>query len=165
MKKIIFVRHGKAEEEASDLSDFERSLTTGGKKIAVRMARLFADKEKAPGTFITSPAFRAIETALIFAGESNIAFDKILIDSNLYFRTNLDRLLDILNSLDENIQSVTIFGHNPSFSDMADSLSRNGCDFIPKTGIACLSFEVDSWSGVRSGTGKVEYLMKPEKLL
>lgn len=165
MKKIIFVRHGKAEEEASGLSDFERSLTNGGKRIAVKMARIFANKEKAPGTFITSPAFRAIETALIFAGETKTAYDKIIIDNNLYFKTNLERLLDILNGLDENIQSVTLFGHNPSFSDMPDSLSSEGCDFIPKTGIACLTFDTDSWSEVRKKSGKLEYLMNPDKLL
>ena len=28
MKKLIFVRHGKAEDPASGISDYERSLTT-----------------------------------------------------------------------------------------------------------------------------------------
>ena len=31
MKKLIFIRHGKAEDQAADISDFERSLTLRGK--------------------------------------------------------------------------------------------------------------------------------------
>ena len=67
MKKLIFVRHGKAEEEAPGISDFERSLTSSGKKISKQMARL--NQKKNLPVFVSSPAFRALETALIFAGE------------------------------------------------------------------------------------------------
>ena len=38
MKKLIFVRHSKAEEPSPDFSDFERSLTTKGKTLANTMA-------------------------------------------------------------------------------------------------------------------------------
>jgi phosphohistidine phosphatase SixA len=33
------------------------------------MARKLVEKEKSPGVILSSPAFRALETALIFAGE------------------------------------------------------------------------------------------------
>ena len=42
MKKLIFVRHGKAEEE-SGISDFERSLTLKGKVISGLMALKLAE--------------------------------------------------------------------------------------------------------------------------
>ncbi len=67
MKKLIFVRHGRAEEPTSMIPDFERSLTTKGKNISEQMAAILKTKEKDPGVFITSPAFRALETALVFA--------------------------------------------------------------------------------------------------
>ena len=31
MKKIVFVRHGRAEDPSSEITDFERSLTLKGK--------------------------------------------------------------------------------------------------------------------------------------
>jgi phosphohistidine phosphatase SixA len=55
MKKIIFVRHGKAEDEIQGLSDFERSLTPAGKKISMQMAELFSKKQGSPGLMISSP--------------------------------------------------------------------------------------------------------------
>ena len=64
MKKIIFVRHGKAEEPCDGFADFERSLTERGKNISRLMASKLKEIEKDPGIIITSPAFRALETAL-----------------------------------------------------------------------------------------------------
>jgi phosphohistidine phosphatase len=165
MKKIIFVRHGKAEEESHGLSDFERSLTTSGKKVSAKMAEIFTKKEKAPGVFISSPAFRALETAIIFAGAAGVTFDNILIRSSLYFNTDLDKLMEIISELDERVDSITLFGHNPSFSDMPDSLCSEGCETVPKTGVVGISFNVSSWKEIKVKTGKLEYFLKPEKLL
>lgn len=165
MKKIIFVRHGKAEEETHGFTDFERSLTASGKKISAKMAEIFIRKEKSPGLFISSPAFRALETALIFAGQANAGYDGIRLRSSLYFNTNLHKLTELLEELDENIETITLFGHNPSFSEISDSLSSDGCDFLSKSGVACISFNVKSWKEIKEKTGKLEYLLKPEKLL
>ena len=38
MKRLILIRHGKAEDGTSEISDFERSLTEKGKVIAHHMA-------------------------------------------------------------------------------------------------------------------------------
>ncbi|HEX7493785.1 MAG TPA: histidine phosphatase family protein, partial [Bacteroidales bacterium] len=69
MKKLIFIRHGKAEDPVHEISDFERSLTLKGKIISRLMAQRLMEKEKSPGIIVTSPAFRALETAFIFAGQ------------------------------------------------------------------------------------------------
>jgi len=69
MKKLIFVRHARAEDPTTGITDFDRSLTAKGKVISQQMARRFREKENNPGLMITSPAFRAIDTAFIFANE------------------------------------------------------------------------------------------------
>ncbi len=97
MKKLIFVRHGRAEEASTGITDFERSLTTKGKVISKLIAGKLRSRENPPFTLITSPAFRAIETALIFADELGCAADKIIIDSNIYSRMNLRYLADMLS--------------------------------------------------------------------
>jgi phosphohistidine phosphatase len=165
MKKLIFVRHGKAEEESSGISDFERSLTLKGKVISGLMAQQLAEKEKSPGTIVTSPAFRALETALIFAGEYGLSADKIVLNSDIYFKMNLKNLTGILSGISKDEETVTLFGHNPSFTELADSLSKEGCDFIPKSGIVCISFNVVTWSDIGRNAGKLEYFLNPEKNL
>jgi len=165
MKRLIFVRHGKAEDGSSDISDFERSLTLKGKVISRLMAHKLMEKEKSPGIIITSPAFRALETALIFADEFEINTDEVILNSNIYYKMSLQNLPSVLSSVTEDADLVTLFGHNPSFTQIANSLSKEGCDSIPKTGIICISFNIMTWSDIGRNNGKTEYFLIPENVL
>jgi phosphohistidine phosphatase len=165
MKKLIFVRHGRAEDQAPEISDFERSLTLKGKVIARLMAQKVKEKENSPGLIVTSPAFRALETAIIFAEEFGVEMEKIRIDSNLYYKMNFHYLTKFLSLVNEDTETITLFGHNPSFSEIPDTLCYEGCDFLPKCGVICISFNIRTWPEVRSNTGKTEYFLKPEKML
>ncbi len=161
MKRLIFIRHGKAEDGSPEISDFERSLTLKGKVISRLMARKLVEKEQSPGIILTSPAFRALETALIFAGEYGINAENIIMNSDLYYRMSFQNLLSILSDINEDAEVVTLFGHNPSFTQIANNLSKEGCDFIPKSGVIGISFKIMTWSEIGRNNGKIEYFLKP----
>jgi phosphohistidine phosphatase len=163
MKKIIFVRHGRAEDQDSGITDFERSLTTKGKTISRQMAVRFKETEGNPGLFISSPAFRALETALIFAGVVGINPDNMMIYSNIYYKSGIKILFDLLSKINDNVETLTLFGHNPSFTEMPDRLCTEGCEFLTKTSIVCISFKASKWSEIKVDTGTQEYFLKPEK--
>ena len=165
MKKIIFVRHGKAEDAISEIPDFERSLTTKGKNVSRLMAIKLKEKEKNPGVLVTSPAFRAIETALIFAGVYSIPPEKIIINNNLYFNIDQNSFMEILKDIDEDVDTITLFGHNPSFTELPEFLGNESLYILPKSGIICLSFKTRTWSGISPNTGNAEYFLKPKKVL
>ena len=165
MKKIIFVRHGKAEDPAPEFSDFERSLTTRGKSISRLMALKLKEKEKDLGIIVTSPAFRAIETALIFTGVYKVQPEKIIINSNLYFSIDRNSFMDILKGTDEDVDTITLFGHNPSFTELPEQLGGDSFEVMPKSGILCLSFRTKTWSGINRIKGKPDYFLKPKKVL
>jgi phosphohistidine phosphatase len=165
MKKIILVRHGKAEEAASGISDFERSLTLKGKIISRLMARKLRETEKDHIVFVTSPAFRALETALVFAAEFGIEAEKIIISSILYYKMSPRYLPEILSKVGDQNETVIMFGHNPSFSEIAASLCNEGCEFMSKSGVVGISFEATSWNDLHLQKGRLEYDLKPERVL
>ncbi len=165
MKKIIFVRHGRAEDPVDTIPDFERSLTTRGKNVSEQMALMLRHKEIDPCIFVSSPAFRAYETALIFMRIFEADKDKVVLKSSLYNKTSLKTFSEILKELPEGIDTVIFFGHNPEFTEIPDRMSKEGCDFLPKSGIACLSFKKDKWADTIHEKGKIEYFLKPEKTL
>lgn len=165
MKKLIFVRHGKAEDPAPEITDFERSLTLKGKSISKLVARKLMEKENSPGIMLSSPAFRALETAIIFAGEFGIKPEQIILNSNLYYKMSLQYLTKFLSDVSNDSELVTMFGHNPSFTDIADRLCREGCTFMPKTGVICITFNVSKWSEIKQKSGNIEYFLTPEKIL
>jgi phosphohistidine phosphatase len=165
MKKLIIVRHSRAEDQTHEITDFERSLTERGKSVARQMAKKLKLKEKNPGLLITSPAFRALETALIFANEYNIESDQVILNSRMYSRMNSQVLDEIFSQTGDDTDTITIFGHNPSFSDIANAMSREGNDYMPKCGIAVIYFNVKLWSEVIRSLGNLKFFLKPEKTL
>ena len=162
---MIFVRHGKAEDESPEIADFERSLTLKGKVISKLMAQKLQEKIKNPGAILTSPAFRALETALIFAEAYEIDAGNVIMSSSIYNKMNMQNLPVILSAVNEVTEAVTLFGHNPSFTQLANNLSREGCDFMPKSGVVCISFNIMTWSDIARNTGTIEYFLKPGEIL
>jgi phosphohistidine phosphatase len=165
MKKLIFIRHGKAEEPVAEFSDFERSLTEKGKTVSRLMANKLKEKEKNIGIIISSPAFRAIETALIFAGMVSIKPEEIVINSNLYFNIDQNSLMGILKNIKEEVDTIALFGHNPSFTELPELLSKESFGMLPKSGVICLSFNTKTWSGITRNSGTIEYFLKPKTVL
>lgn len=165
MKKLIFVRHGRAEEPVSSVSDFERSLTTRGKIVSEQMAVTLKGKEKSPGILISSPAFRALETAMIFARVLGMDPEEVILKSDLYNRATLKSFAEIIEGTSNENDLIILFGHNPSFTEIPDRLSKDGCDFLPKSGIVCLHFKTETWKGIFHEKGKIEYFLKPEKTI
>jgi phosphohistidine phosphatase len=162
MKKLIFIRHGKAEDQVADISDFERSLTIRGKSQSRLMAQLLRSHEKDLGLIITSPAFRAIETALIFGKEFGLSPDAMQISSDLYFNLEPGAYSSFFSSRSEDVNTITLFGHNFLISEMAAFFATDETEVLPKSGVLCLTFDAERWSSIRKASGKTEYLFTPK---
>jgi phosphohistidine phosphatase len=165
MKKLIFIRHGKAEDQPGDISDFERSLTLRGIIQSRRMAQLLRSHEKDLGLIITSPAFRALETAIIFAREFGLSPDAMKISSDLYFNLEPAAYISFFSARSEDYGTITLFGHNFLISEMAAFFAADETEVLPKSGVLCLTFDAEKWSKIRKAGGKTEYFLNPKSLL
>jgi phosphohistidine phosphatase len=159
MKRVIFIRHGKAEDQNSDISDFERSLTSKGKKELHDTALKLHEKQPSIDLFLSSPAFRAIETAYIIARVFDINSEDVRISDNLYYKTSTTSFIGYLRLIEDINDNIAIVGHNPSITTIAEWLSKDPVDFIPKSGVVCLSFSAKIWSAIREDQGKIEYVI------
>ena len=162
MKRLIFVRHGKAEDHDTVAGDFQRSLTGKGKYVSSQMASRTAKREKGGITIITSPAFRAIETALIFAGVLKTNYDEIVVREAIYGSFGLDALIHLLREMGDDRQTVMLFGHNPSFSLLVNHFSGSNRGFMPKTGVACFEFDADRWEDISKSNAEMAYFLNPD---
>jgi phosphohistidine phosphatase len=164
-RRIIFIRHARAENQVPDITDFERSLTTRGKRESLLMARILKSKEKDPGAVISSPAFRAIETAIIFCREFDVSPDKMQINSDLYSGLEPEGFIPFFARQNDDVHTLAIFGHNPLITEMAAFFAADEPEVLPKTGIFCVSFEAEHWSDIEPESGKTEYFLVPKSLL
>lgn len=161
-RKLIFIRHSKAEDQSPEISDYERSLTVRGKVNTRLMAEILREKGEEPGRVICSPAFRALETALIFCREYGISPAEIKLAPELYLSLDEEKFLPFIHSLSDHDRTVTFFGHNPLITEMAAYFAADEPEMLPKTGIYCLEFPAASWKDVVPESGRTLYFLTPK---
>jgi phosphohistidine phosphatase len=162
MKTLILVRHAKSSWDNTALSDFDRPLNDRGERDAPRMAKRFKERELTPGLLLSSPANRALTTAKIVATGINYPAGNIQTDRAIY-HADEEELLSIVQRLPDSIDVIMLFGHNPGFTDFANSLTNSRIDNIPTCGMVSCVFDVDSWKQIRWGKGKVDFFDFPKK--
>src|SRR5690349_18650323 len=141
MKRLYLVRHAKSSWSFKELSDIDRPLNNGGIRDAHSMAQLLADKKISVEQIITSPAIRAVNTAFIFARKLDYSFQRILYNSSIYESTGAD-IKKVIENFNENVESLMIFGHDPSLSNFASSVTNELIEKTPTTGIITIEFNI-----------------------
>lgn len=163
-RKLILIRHSKAEDFSSEISDFERSLTVRGKVNSRLMAEILKAKGEEPGRVISSPAFRALETALIFCRGYDISPAEIRLAPELYHGLSEAEFLHFMRSQSDDDHTVTLFGHNPLITELAAYFAADETEMLPKTGIYCIEFHAASWQEVEPESGRTLYFLTPREL-
>ncbi len=162
MRRIYFVRHAKSDWGYSELSDFERPLNKRGKHDAPFMANLLNQKNIKPDLIISSPALRAYFTARTFAEGLEYPLEKIECSEKLY-DSSAGSYLELINNLDESLNCVMIFGHNPDLTTIVNLLGDKRIDNVPTTGVVEVEFPVQTWAEIEMGNGKTVSFEFPKK--
>ena len=160
-KKLLIVRHAKAEDADFKKPDFKRALSARGKNDAPRMAGRLVEKGIFPQKFVSSPALRAISTARYFAIELGIVPLEIIQESEIYDALTFN-LLDLINNLDNDLDFIAVFGHNPSITELLNQLCNTYISNIPTCGMALMEFTFDSWKMISMGTGELIFFDFPK---
>jgi phosphohistidine phosphatase len=165
MKKIIMVRHATAAPKGADVDDFTRPLRKKGHKECRAMVRWYRDNVgEIPDLMLSSPAYRALETARFFAKGLGHKAKKIKKDKLLYTVDSPERFLEMLKALDDKHGSVMLFGHDPAFSEFAQYMVAEFGDVLPKCSVLGFAVNRKSWKTMKSGDGKLEFLELPGAL-
>ena len=98
MKRVIIVRHAKSVHYGYE-DDFNRDLSTRGKKDAKLVSSELARKGILPDIMISSPAKRAIKTARIFAENLNFKKRNIIEIDDIYDGLTTSEFLGIIHNL------------------------------------------------------------------
>jgi len=148
MKTLYLMRHAKSSWSFEELSDRERPLNDRGRDEAPRMGQALAKRQIVPALFVSSPAVRALSTAVLVAREVQYPHDKIKVEPTLY-EADLDTVLAVIRALPDEANSALLTGHNPTFTDVANHLSPSPLSGeMPTAGLLCLRFLTDHWAEV-----------------
>lgn len=146
MKIISIFRHAQA-EAGTQGDDCARALTPKGLSQAHEQAKVLAQHLSERGVkneiIVASKALRTQQTAQCFH-DNEVTGGKLTLHDALYASTVNHWLLEIA-SLPDSVQQVTLIGHNPEISALAQHLSGRYLGFAPADGLS-LSWDCEHWA-------------------
>ena len=149
LQKTLFIaRHGKSSWDQHGVADFDRPLKERGIKNAYEIAEFMVSKELLPEIIYTSPAARALNTAIIFSRVLNFPEKDIFLRNELYL-ADFEEIMNVVRQTSVGSKSVMIFGHNPGVTDLANFLSDLRLTNLPTAGLVTLTFTARNWNEVQ----------------
>lgn len=162
MKTVYLVRHAKSSWDYHSLRDSERPLNDRGIRDAPHMAKVLRKKGVKPDAIISSPAVRALTTATFFKNELGIEGDDILIRDEIY-EAVAPTIVRLIQKLPEDLDTVMIFGHNPTFTNVANLFTEKYISNMPTCSIVRIDADVMEWKSFKEGKGKVTEFHYPKE--
>jgi phosphohistidine phosphatase len=150
MRKLVLLRHASAGDGIGK-PDFDRELTQEGRKEAQTMGRWLLRRSIHPDTVVSSPAPRALATAMLACEMISVDRDAIVTDPALYDCTPTTLLRRVARMPG---RVVLVVGHNPSLEQAA--LHLTGDEDLAVRGLARAGVVVmelpDDWDDLGAKT-------------
>ena len=169
MKTIGLLRHAKSSRDDPHLRDIDRPLAPRGVRAAEQMGAEFRKRDASFDLVLASPARRVIETIANF--EKGYGKPLQPTYEPVLYENSATTLLSMLIDIGDVAERILLIGHNPSLqnlgtmlADAKDPLHSELGDHFPTTAAVLIELPVDHWSDVRSGSGRIIWLLKPREL-
>lgn len=161
MKTLLLLRHAKSSWDDPGQSDFERPLNERGLKAAPLMGRFLRKKNLRPDLIVSSPAERASQTTSLVLEAMGLRTEPKF-DERIY-EASSRHLFEVISQFSEDANSALLIGHNPGLEELLGLLTSEARR-MPTAALALITLEIDLWREVRSGVGRLEWLVKPKEL-
>lgn len=143
MKSLLLIRHAKSSWDLN-VDDFERPLNHRGQADAPVMASRMLKKEIKINCFVSSPAKRALTTAIIFA-EAYDKKSKDIITIPALYEPTINSFYDVVEDLNNDFKTVAVFSHNPNITNFANQLTSFTIEDMPTCAVFAVKADVKKW--------------------
>lgn len=160
MKTIYLIRHAES-DSIIGIPDYDRPLNEKGHQTARKMAKYLLENDFKIEQFISSPTKRALTTARYFAEtyqESHIKKAEYL------YEPLFSDFMKIVKNVDNQLEFLALFSHNPTISEFASSLANEPLGF-PTCAIAVFEIDTDDWQNFDTAEKKLTHFFIPEEVL
>lgn len=164
MKNLILIRHAKSSWDEPGVGDRERPLNKRGLKDAPMMGAALKERGVNPDVIIVSLAVRAWTTAELIADELGYPREELVQESAIY-AAGLNALMQVVQNIDEEVETACLVGHNPGFEDLANTLIPDmPIAHMPTCGVVRMQLKSDTWGAVDVGDGEMIEFFGPKTL-
>lgn len=166
-RELLILRHGKSDWNANT-DDFHRPLKKRGKRGAQRIASWLKDQGLVPDHIVSSPAVRALATALKACEAMGLGGDRVRRDPRIYLATHQE-LLEVLSACPPEAERVMLVGHNPGLEELLEFLAdrpppaSDDGKMLPTAALARMAMP-EAWRSLGAGCATVLDLVRPASL-
>jgi phosphohistidine phosphatase len=161
-KVLQVVRHAKSSWDYDGIADIDRTLKSKGIQNAYDISRKLKLSNQVPDIMVSSPANRALHTAVIFARVLDFSLKDLQI-SNLLYESSEEKIIDYIKNLPEDHHSLMIFGHNPDVTDLVNHFVKSPVKDVPTSGVVTLVFKCQNWKDISPENLDRELFLFPSK--
>ena len=170
MRRLMILRHAKAERFAAGGRDHDRALNERGREDARKIGDYMARHGLVPDRVVVSPAIRTRETwehaALSFPTTVDVAFEQRLYDASP------QAILDVIRGASADVHGLLLVAHNPGLHRTAVLLVGTGdidarqrlAEKLPTAGLVVIDFAADDWSKLHGNGGRLDRYITPRSL-
>jgi phosphohistidine phosphatase len=168
MRRLMLLRHAKAERSTLAGRDLDRVLTARGREEAPKVGFYMAHHGLVPDLVVVSSASRARETWELAASAFN-APPPVTWEDRLY-NADPKTILELIQEVES--PTLLLVGHNPGLQDFArliiaagdvDARERLNEDF-PTAGLLVIDFAFEDWSKLHAHSGRLDRFVSPQLL-
>ena len=161
VKNILLLRHAKSAWNTPHQNDHDRPLNDRG-------ARAARSKAPRPGLILCSTTARTRQTLAPLVKALGSPTPPISLEKELYLASESE-LLERLQALPEDIESVLLVGHNDGIGQVAATLAGHGLSIAlerlrekyPTGALATLRPPAGPWSALAPGTCELLAFVRP----
>jgi phosphohistidine phosphatase len=170
MRRLLLLRHAKAERSRPGERDHDRRLADRGRNDAPKVGAYMARHGYAPDHVIVSTATRTRETwdlvSAAMPGKPATVFERRV------YEATPQALLQVIQETGPKIHTLLMVGHNPGLQELAALLVATGDietrqrlkEAFPTSGLVAIEFAFDRWDKVHPQAGRLEHFVTPRSL-
>jgi phosphohistidine phosphatase len=170
MRRLMLLRHAKAEKGSAGGRDFDRGLAQRGRDESPRMGDYMAHHELNPDLVVASPARRVRETWELVAPAFRPA-PPVLWEERLY-EVEGKTILKLLKDIATDAPTLLVVGHNPGLQDFAKLVIASGDvearerlnENLPTAGLLVIDFAFNKWDKLHARSGRLDRFVSPRLL-
>jgi len=170
MRRLLLLRHAKAERGFAGLDDHERALEPRGHNDARLMGAYLARHAMLPDRAVVSPSKRTTQTWEEVRTELD-PFPSLHSEPRLY-NASADTILDVIRETPAGAQTLLVVGHNPGLHETAFQFVASGeteararlYDNFPTAALAVIEFPIHDWAEIQPLSGRLERYVTPKLL-
>jgi phosphohistidine phosphatase len=170
MRRLLLLRHAKAERPEPGVEDHSRVLIERGRKDAAKIGAYMAGHALVPDRVVMSPSARTQETWK-FAATAFRPTPAAMSAERLYDATTHD-ILGVIKDTPASAHTLLVIGHNPGLHEVTLMLIASGDidtrerlrEKLPTSGLVMIDFAFDDWGKLHPQSGRLERFVSPKSL-